>query len=72
MNKTENRVFDEDDLILLDYLADLAAIAIENSSLNENLRKELWNCLLLYDFDERPVSNINIYQIGCLNIAWKV
>lgn len=64
MNKTENRIFDEEDLDLLNYLADLAAIAIENSSLNENLRKRIMELSLLYDFDKEISSNVNIYQIG--------
>ena len=64
MNKTESRIFDEEDLQLLNYLADIAAIAIENSSLNENLRKRIMELSMLYDFDKEISSNINIFQIG--------
>ncbi len=64
MNKTKNRIFNEEDLQLLNYLADIAAIAIENTSLNENLRKRIMELSMLYDFDKEISSNINIFQIG--------
>ncbi|MBK8398564.1 MAG: SpoIIE family protein phosphatase [Leptospiraceae bacterium] len=64
INKKGNQIFDGEDLELLNYLADMAAIAIENSALNENLRKRIMELSLLYDFDKEISSNINIHQIG--------
>ncbi|HMV41455.1 MAG TPA: SpoIIE family protein phosphatase [Leptospiraceae bacterium] len=64
MNKNNNEAFNSDDLELLEYLADLAAIAIENSALNENLRKRIMELSLLYDFDKEISTNVNIHEIG--------
>ncbi|MCB1180266.1 MAG: SpoIIE family protein phosphatase, partial [Leptospiraceae bacterium] len=64
MNKTGDRLFDESDLDLLNALADLAAIAIENSALQENLKKRIMELSLLYNFDKEISSNVDIHHLG--------
>lgn len=64
LNKTKDRIFDSFDLELLGYLADMAAIAIENAALNENLRKRIMELSLIYDFDRQISANTNIQELG--------
>ncbi|MEM7183131.1 MAG: GAF domain-containing SpoIIE family protein phosphatase [Spirochaetota bacterium] len=66
LNKTKERVFDENDLHLLTTLADMAAIAIENASLTENLKKRITELTLLYDFEKKLGDNLHSDQLG----AW--
>lgn len=64
LNKNHNQTFDENDLQLLTYLADMAAIAIENASLTENLKKRITELALLYDFEKKLSKNLNSHQLG--------
>lgn len=64
LNKTHDRVFDRNDQMLLSAMADMAAVAIQNAKLNENLRKRVLEVSLLYDFENLIASHADLHELG--------
>lgn len=64
LNKTQNRSFDSSDLNYLTSLSEVAAIAIQNAKIHENLKKRILELSLLYEFEKRIVSEKSIHELG--------
>lgn len=64
LNKTGERIFDRNDQMLLSAMADMAAVAIQNAKLNENLRKRVLEVTLLYDFENLISSRADLNELG--------
>ncbi|URD70628.1 GAF domain-containing SpoIIE family protein phosphatase [Leptospira borgpetersenii] len=64
LNKTQNRSFNACDLNYLTSLSEVAAIAIQNAKIHENLKKRILELSLLYEFEKLIVSEKSIHELG--------
>ncbi|XDD51041.1 SpoIIE family protein phosphatase [Leptospira sp. WS92.C1] len=64
LNKTKNRSFDSSDLNYLSSLSEVAAIAIQNAKIHDNLKKRILELSLLYEFEKLTVSEKSIHELG--------
>ncbi|EMY15911.1 stage II sporulation protein E [Leptospira weilii str. Ecochallenge] len=64
LNKTQNRSFDACDLTYLTSLSEVAAIAIQNAKIHENLKKESWNFLFFMNSKNSSFPKKGIHELG--------
>ncbi|MBM9579596.1 SpoIIE family protein phosphatase [Leptospira sp. 201903070] len=64
LNKTKERAFDSSDLNYLSSLSEVAAIAIQNAKIHDNLKKRILELSLLYEFEKLIVSEKSIHELG--------
>ncbi|MCG6168939.1 GAF domain-containing SpoIIE family protein phosphatase [Leptospira sanjuanensis] len=64
LNKTKERSFDSSDLNYLTSLSEVAAIAIQNAKIHDNLKKRILELSLLYEFEKLIVSEKSIHELG--------
>ncbi|TGK34703.1 GAF domain-containing protein [Leptospira gomenensis] len=64
LNKTRERSFDSSDLHYLTSLSEVAAIAIQNAKIHDNLKKRILELSLLYEFEKLIVSEKSIHELG--------
>ena len=64
LNKTDGRVFNEIDLKLLEHVADVCAVALENARLHENLQKRVLEVALLSEIEKHSWQNLDVVQFS--------